>query len=623
MSTSTARHASQRLPVADTPGSASERETFADAREIDAFVDTLGRFERGEIDADQWRAYRVVRGAYGQRQEGTHMLRVKLPQGIADAAQLRALAEIAARYSRGYGHVTTRQNFQVHFVRPRDLEPALRRLADAGITTSGAGGNAVRNVVACPLAGVSAEEAFDVTPYAEATTRWFLRHPRAHALPRKFKIAFEGCAHDHVATAIQDLGFRARMVREAGVDVRGFRVTVAGGTASLCTSGRTLVEFLPASDVLLLAEAVVRVFDAHGDRVNKQRNRLKFLVGALGFEAFRALVDEEVARVRAEGAPRLPFDPQRPPELGAPTHAAPPPPSMSEIAARLAAAPPRGPGEPPAVEPAVPFPGAFARFRRTNVVAQRQAGRAVVTVSFPQGDVTSPQLELLADLALAYGDGAVRLSSRGHALLRWVREADVPALWERLAAAGLGRDGAGSAADAIACPGADVCLQAVTRTRGVARLIDDAVRDRLGEAGLAAQIPVLVSGCPNGCSQHHLAAIGLQGSARKLGGRAVPQYFVLVGGGVDGAGATFGRLAGKVPARRAAEVVERLTALYLAERREGEAAGPFFARALERAKAVVAPFERLRLEDARAEDFVEPGAVDAFQPDVQAGECAA
>ena len=192
----------------------SGRASFADDREIDAFVETLGRFERGEIDADAWRAYRVARGAYSQRQDGVHMLRIKLPQGATGAAQLRALADVAVRFSRGYGHVTTRQNFQVHFVRPADLEPALRRLAKDGITTSGAGGNAVRNVVACPLAGVSPDEAFDVTPYAEAVTRHFLRHPLASALPRKFKIAFEGCAHDHVATAIHDLGFRARVRAE-------------------------------------------------------------------------------------------------------------------------------------------------------------------------------------------------------------------------------------------------------------------------------------------------------------------------------------------------------------------------------------------------------------------------
>ena len=600
------------------------RPSFADEAEIDAFVETLARYERRELDADAWRAYRVARGAYSQRQDGTHMLRIKVPQGVAGAAELRALADVAARFSRGYGHVTTRQNVQLHFVRPADLEPALRRLAEAGVTTSGSGGNAVRNVVACPLAGVSADEVFDPTPYAEATTRWFLRHPLAMSLPRKFKIAFEGCAHDHVGTAIQDLGFRARVREVDGAPARGFAVTAAGGTSSLCAAGSALVEFLPAGDVLALAEAVIRVFHARGDRVNKQRNRLKFLVKDLGLEAFRALVLEELARVRLEGAPRLPFDPERPPEVRAPAHARPAAPSPAELARRVAAAPPRGPGEPPAVEPVLgPAPAALARFTATNVRPQRQPGRAVVTISLPQGDVTAPQLEALADLALAYGDGAVRLSSRGHALLRWVREEDVPALFERLAAAGLARDGAGSAADVVACPGADVCRLAVTRTRGVARLVGEAVRAGLGEAALATALPVHLSGCPNGCSQHHLAAIGLQGSARKLGGRAVPQYFVLVGGGAGEGGATFARLAGKVPARRAAEAVARLTALYLAERAAGEEPVAFFARALDRARAELAPLEELRLEDAQAEDFVEPGTTELFRPDVQAGECAA
>ncbi|WP_242352922.1 nitrite/sulfite reductase [Anaeromyxobacter sp. SG64] len=601
------------------------RETFADDREIDAFVETLGRFERGEIDADAWRAYRVVRGAYSQRQDGLHMLRIKLPQGATSAAQLRALADVAARFSRGYGHVTTRQNFQVHFVRPADLEPALRRLAADGVTTSGAGGNAVRNVVACPLAGVSPDELFDVTPYAEAATRHFLRHPLANALPRKFKIAFEGCAEDHVATAIHDLGFRARVRTEGGRTVRGFSVTVAGGTASLCTSGAPLVDFLPASELLALAEAIVRVFHARGDRVNKQRNRLKFLVRSLGFEPFRALVEEELARVRAEGAPRLPFDPDAAPaDAPPPAHARPEPPTAAEISARVAAAPPRGPGEPPAVLPVLaPSPAALAAFRATNVRPQRQPGFSAVTVSLPQGDVTAAQLEVLADLALAHGDGAVRFASDGKVLLRWVPSDEVPALFARLAAAGLGRDGARSAADVVACPGADVCRLAVTRTRGIARLVEERVRQRLGAPGLAAALPVHVSGCPNGCSQHHLAAIGLQGSARKLGGRAVPQYFVLVGGGAEDGVATFGKLAGKVPARRVPEAVERLTALYLAERREGEAAGPFFSRALDRVKAVVAPLEALRLEDAAPEDFVEPGASDDFSPETQAGECAA
>jgi sulfite reductase beta subunit-like hemoprotein len=616
------------LPAAAVPAPADpgrERESFADPHEIDAFVATLERFERGEIDAEQWRSFRVLHGAYAQRQEGIHMLRVKIPQGVATADQLRALADVAARFSRGFGHVTTRQNLQIHFVRPADLEPALRRLADAGITTVGAGGNAVRNVVSCPHAGVSPDEIFDPTPYAEAVTRHFLRHRLSSSLPRKFKIGFEGCRTDHAATAIQDVGLTA-VVRggERGEARRGFAVTVAGGTSSSCTAGAPLLDFLPAGDVLALAEAIVRVFHARGDRETKQRNRLKFLVKDLGLETFRALVEAALAKVRAEGAPALPFDPERPPAEQMPRHARPAPPSPREIAARVAAAPPRGPGEPPPIVTDVAPPAAaFESFRRTNVLAQRQPGYSTVVVSPPQGDVTAAQLEVLADLALAYGDGSARLASAGHLHLRWIADRDVAALHLRLAAAGLARDGARSAADVVACPGADACRTAVTRTHGVARLAGDRVREKLGAAALAARLPVHVSGCPNGCSQHHLAAIGLQGSARKLGGRAVPQYFVLLGGGIGPEGARFGKLAAKIPARRIPEALERLAALHLAERRPGEDAGAFFAREHARAARLLAPLEALRLEDARPEHFVEPGSTEPFQPATQDGECAA
>jgi sulfite reductase beta subunit-like hemoprotein len=599
------------------------RATFAETSEIDAFVEQLRRFERRELDAEGWRAYRVARGAYSQRQDGVHMLRVKIPQGLADAAQLRALADVAARFSRGFGHVTTRQNLQLHFIRPADLEPALRRLAEAGLTTAGAGGNTVRNVVTCPLAGVSADEVFDPTPYAEAATRHFLRHPLANALPRKLKIAFEGCATDHVATPIHDLGFRAAVREVGGRTERGFRVTAAGGTSSLCTSGLLLVDFLPAADVLALAEAVVRVFHARGDRVNKARNRLKFLVRAIGEGPFRDAVETELLRVRAEGAPRLPFDPERPAEERAPAGARPPPPSSAEIVRRVTAAPGRGPGLPPEVAPLVDAPlTALDAFRRTNVRAQRQAGYEVVTVAAPQGDLTAAQLDVLADLALAHGDGTVRLAPDGQLHLRWVPRAEVPALFAGLAAAGLVR-AAATADDIVSCPGAEACRLAVTSPRGAVRAAERELRRVLGRDALTGAFAVRASGCPNGCSQHHLAAIGLQGSARRLGDRTLPQYFVLVGGSVGDAGATFARLAAKVPARRLPDALARLVSLFHAERAPGEAPGPFFARALDRAQAVLAPLEELAAADARAEDFVEPGSDQVFRPEVGDSECAA
>src|SRR5204863_1313727 len=220
------------------------RLSFANEAEIDEFVATLERYERGDLSPDAWRQFRLVRGTYGQRQAAdAQMLRVKVPQGLLTADQLQALADVGERYSRGFGHITTRQNVQFHFVKLHDVEPALRRLAESGLTTREACGNSVRNITACPLAGVAADERFDVTPYAEALTRYLLRHPLSSTLPRKFKIAFEGCAIDHVATSINDLGFRAVLGSDGG---RGFRVTAGGGTAILTTSAGLLHEFLPA-----------------------------------------------------------------------------------------------------------------------------------------------------------------------------------------------------------------------------------------------------------------------------------------------------------------------------------------------------------------------------------------
>src|SRR5512145_272978 len=398
--------ADPRQPTTDPRARAS----FADAKEIDDFVASLGRFERGELDSDAWRSYRVARGAYGQRQEGVHMLRIKVPQGIATAEQLRVLAAVVEEHACGYAHLTTRQNLQAYYLRPADLEPALRKLAAAGITTLGAGGNAVRNVVACPLAGVSPTEPFDVTPYAEALTRHFLRHPLATSLPRKFKIALDGCAEDHVATAIQDLGLRAVVRAGRSGDERGFRVTVAGGTSSLCTNGAPLFDFLPAADVLILAEGLVRVFHARGDRVNRSRNRLKFLVKELGFDTFRALLSAELERVRHEGTAALPFTADAVPVEGPPASARPAPISPEAIAIRLRASPPRGlPIPTPWLAPASGRE-AIDAFVKTNVRPQRQEGYVVVTVSAPRGEIAGAQLDVLADLAVAYADGTARFA---------------------------------------------------------------------------------------------------------------------------------------------------------------------------------------------------------------------
>jgi sulfite reductase beta subunit-like hemoprotein len=601
------------------------RLSFADEAEIDEFVRTLDRYERGELTPDQWRAFRLVRGTYGQRQAGdAQMLRVKVPQGILDREQLVALADVAQRYSRGFAHITTRQNFQLHFLKLRDVEPVMRRLAEAGLTTREACGNAVRNITACPYAGVAADEAFDVGPYAEALTRYLLRHPLASRLPRQFKIAFEGCSEDHALAAINDIGLRAR-VHVNGTARHGFRVSVAGSTSILPTSGHLLHEFLPAGEILELAEAILRLYAARGDYKHKQRNRLKFLIREMGFEAWRAELDRTLAEVKAEGGPRLPFDPDAPPVEAAPHWARARPPRPAETADRATAGELRGPGLLPRVEPRLTLPSAaFARWSKSNVRLQKQAGYAAATVTVPLGDLTSGQLRALSELVAAFSDGTLRSTHGQNLLLRWVEERSLPELHRQLAAAGLASPLAGTIADPVSCPGAEACRLAVTQSRGLARLLQEHVASRPGLAEEAKDLDVKISGCPNGCGQHHVAAVGFQGSVRKLEGRAVPQYFVMVGGGVTDGQAHFARIAAKVPARRSGEALERLVGLYRRERLEGESARAFFRRVeLARVKAELADLERLTAQDAVPEDFRDLGEESAFEVGTLEGECSA
>jgi sulfite reductase (NADPH) hemoprotein beta-component len=603
------------------------RLSFADEKDIDEFVIMLDRFERGEIGPDEWRVFRLVRGTYGQRQAGDfQMLRVKIPQGILDVHQLDALADVAERYSRGFGHITTRQNVQFHFVKLHDVELAMRELADAGMTTREACGNSVRNITACPYAGAAENELFDVTPYAEALTRYLLRHPLSSTLPRKFKIAFEGCPDDHVGTAINDIGWRALVRhRDDGLIERGFSVTVAGGTSTLSRAGRLLYEFLPAGDLLVVAEAIVRVFHRLGDYQHKQRNRLKFLVQSLGWDRFREEFERELQGARELEEARLPFDPERPPVEEAPPGARLPRPSAETIAARTGATVLVGPGIHPRVEPRTYVPlGEFARWRRTNVIRQKQEGYSIATITTVLGDLTASQFRVIGELAQSFGDGSVRVTADQNVVLRWVRAADLEELHRRLIAASLARPGAGTLADVTSCPGAESCRLAVTQSRGLARLLVDGLEQRPDVVAAASELNIKISGCPNGCGQHHIAGIGFQGSLRKVGGRPAPHYFVMVGGGTDEQGTTFGRRVATVPARRCFDVVERLTTLYRTHKAPDETALAFFRRVEQGlVKTTIGDLEVLAPETASAEAFIDLAESHAFEPEVLEGECSA
>lgn len=595
--------------------------SFSRVEDVDEFAAVLGKFERGEITADDWRVFRLVRGTYGQRQsDDSHMVRVKIPQGILSTAQLAAIADVADRYSRGFAHITTRQNIQLHFVPLGAVASAMRDLATQGLTTREACGNSVRNITGCPYAGVSGDEIFDVTPYAEALTRYFLRHPLSGVLPRKFKIAVEGCRHDHVKTAINDLGWRARVV--AGR--RGFQLLVGGGTAILCRTGIVLFDFLPADQMLDAAEAVIRVFHRFGDFKHKHRNRLKFLIKSMGWDAWRSAFEQAFADVRASGGTPLPFDPERVPPEEAPAWARPSPPALRAIANQALAAQLRGPGiRPVATVTTVTADSSFAAWSATNVRPQKQVGYVSAVVSVPLGDLTSPQFRVLGDLADSYGDGRVRVTLTQDLVIRWVPQDRARELFDRLAAAGLGLAGADTIADVTSCPGAESCRLAVTQSRALGRTLETFLRARPDLIASAPGLDIKMSGCPNGCGQHHVAGIGFQGSLRKVSGQAAPQYFVLAGGGVWGEIARFGRVVAKVPARRVTAALERLLRLYIDERRADDTGESFFARQdLARLKALLADLEGLTPQNATAEDFIDLGETTAFRPDTMEGECA-
>jgi len=593
---------------------------FAEEHDIDEFVEVLGKYESGEISPEAWRRFRLVRGTYGQRQDNVQMLRIKIPQGIVSASQMRAMAGVASRYSRGFCHVTTRQNIQYHFVQLSVVEDVMRELADEGLTTREACGNSVRNITGCPFAGTSETEIFDVTPYAEALTRYFLRHPLSGVLPRKFKIAFEGCTEDHALASIHDIGWRAAIVDGQ----RGFRVTVAGGTSIMPVSGYVLYEFLPVQEMFNVAEAVLRVFHRFGDYKHPQRNRMKFVVKALGWEGFRARVQECLEEFKREGGVGLAFDPETVASEQAPDWAKSEAPTLQAVAA-AASTPVNGPGIMPGTVRLQPLADSFIRWMSSNVSKQRQPGYHHVTVRLPLGDFTAGQMRVLADLSEAYGDGSMRLTVEQNVLFRWVTREAVEPFYHRLAAAGLGAPDANRLSDVVSCPGAESCRLAVTQSRGLGRSLTEHLSARPDLVDLVPSGHIKISGCPNGCGQHHIASIGFQGSVRKLGARAVPQYFVLVGGGcADDGVAHFGKVVSKVPVHRLNDAMDKLLALYREHRQGDEELGAFFRRvppsmATEALKdlSVMLPTE------ATDQDFIDLAETQAFTPEVMDGECSA
>jgi sulfite reductase (NADPH) hemoprotein beta-component len=405
---------------------------------------------------------------------------------------------------------------------------------------------------------------------------------------------------------------------------RGFRVTVAGGTSIMPVSGYVLYDFLPVDQMLNVAEAVLRVFHRFGDYQHRQRNRMKFIVKSMGWDAFRGKVEECLQEFVAGGGAALELkpgalDPQTAPDW-TPAEA----PTLQAVAA-AAATPVNGPGIMPGTVKLQVLPDAYLRWQRSNVAPQRQEGYCHVTARLPLGDFTAGQMRVLADLAEAYGDGEMRLTVEQNVLFRWVKRSSVEAMYQRLAAAGMGAPDALTLADVVSCPGAESCRLAVTQSRGLGRALTEHLSARPDLVDLVPSGDIKISGCPNGCGQHHIASIGFQGSVRKVGGRAIPQYFVLVGGGCGDDGlANFGKVVSKVPVHRMTDALDRLLTLYREQRQGEENLGAFFRRVPPAAATEALKDLALLLpNETTDQDYVDLGESQAFNPEVMDGECSA
>ena len=524
------------------------------AADIAKFEEMLADYQAGRIAEDVFRVFRLNNGIYGQRQGGTsQMVRVKVPYGAMTADQLDLLADVVDDHSRGWGHITTRQNIQFHFVELAEIPTVMRRMAEVGLTTREACGDTVRNVQGCHLAGACPLEVLDITPWAEAAYRHFVRNPLAQRLPRKFKINFSGCDTDCGQAMFNDVGVIAttRTFDDGSVE-RGFRVYIAGGLGTTPFPALALEEFTPKEDLLATIEAVLRVFEQTGNRDNKLRARLKWVVDQLG-------IDEVRRRVLATRK-LLPASSTWP--GGIPT-------VVTEWGDE-----PAGVADgvtPTAMGQGTPVTlGALSDYDRW-VEANVVRGAANATVSAyawcELGDVTSGQFRAVASIVREF-DVDVRVTNRQNLVLRDLTEAQLPDLYERLVAAGMARPGAELSRDVVACPGADTCNLAVTQSRGLASAIGAA----LDEAGLAevGGVRTNISGCTNSCGQHHTADIGFFGAERRAHGQSAPGYQMLLGGYVGQEQIHFGQKALRLPAKNAAEATVRVVSRFVGERQAGE-----------------------------------------------------
>jgi sulfite reductase beta subunit-like hemoprotein len=522
-------------------------------REFDDFKTEATKFLGGEMEEDEFIKFRLKQGVYGQRQADVQMIRVKLPFGGITPEQMEKFAAVIEKYvPLNKGHVTTRQNIQMHHIPLLEAEKAIRELGEAGLSSREGCGNTVRNVTGDPWAGVAKDELFDMTPYVGAYVRYFVRHPTTQAMPRKIKTAFDGSPRDRAISGIHDIAFRARVKHIDGRgEVRGAEMLVGGGTSIMPRVAPALYEFveLENGDYLKIAEAVFRIFDRQEWlRANRARARIKVFVDKYGIDELRNQVEEElkgdwVAERDFSVEHRLFIDDER---EGAP-------------------APPQSYGSPNGDL------SEFERFRASNVAEQKQEGFVTVEVKITRGDLTPEQFRGLAAIMRDYAGGYARTTVQQNLVLRWVREECVYDLWKALSEHGLGGAGSREINDVVSCPGTDSCKLGITSSMGLNQAVQERIEALDITDSLTRKLNIKISGCPNGCGQHHVGSIGFTGASIKVGEHTIPAYIPHVGGVFEGGEVKFGtRLKLRLPSKRIPDAIERWIGHYEANRNDGE-----------------------------------------------------
>lgn len=571
-----------------------------DAEEIAHFESEKERFRAGDFAETEFMRFRLRQGIYGQRQPDRQMVRVKVPFGGLTARQMEVLGEVSRRLAPlKKGHLTTRENVQFHHVPLDEVPELLRLIGDAGLTTREACGNTVRNVVAHPSAGVSKDEVFDVTPYAAAYARYFLRHPTTQNMPRKSKTAFSGSEKDEAMTPFHDVGLIAR-VRDGK---RGFKIVVGGGLSTMPQMAETLTEFVPVEKYLLHAEAALRVFNRQDEeRKNLMKARIKFTIKRLGIEKFREMVDEELKGDWANK--KIDLD------------------SLLFIEDESKDAPKISDNLLP--EPA--GDADYDHWKSSVVETQRQSGFNMVYVRVERGDIFEEQWQPLADIARQFAGGRARIDQQQNIVFRWVRDESIYSLYRALKEIGLANTGRETIRDIVTCPGTDSCKLGITSSMGLNKALGEKLDNMDLSDSLVSQIHIKASGCPNSCGQHHVANIGFHGAVMKGGGGQVPAYELFLGGAsTDGPVRVGYRIRSRIPAKRAPEALEMVIDHYKSQRELGESFNEFMDR------VGTQPFEDMfgvwkkeigPLDREHIETYMDWGKTALYKLERGEGECA-